>query len=271
MGTAAADLFHAAGWLVEGWTHSAASAGQLLEKPYPVTTVDFTDRHQVNVRSQNFDLVVHCASTRGGDPESYRRLYVDGTTNLIDRFVGSTLLFTSSTSVYAQQSGEQVNEESPAEPLHERGRILRQAEECVLKSGGIVARLAGIHGPGRSAVLTRFLKGDFSADPANDRFMNYVHRDDAASALGILAETPAAPNAIYNVSDNEPMLRSACYNYLTAKLGRLPSSGSVPGQAKRGRSNKRVSSLKLRGLGWTPKYPTFVSAMEHSILPSFGL
>src|SRR5437868_7476593 len=145
VGTAAADLFHSAGWLVEGWTHSTVSAAQLLDKPYPVTAVDFTDRHQVNAKPQNFDLVVHCASTRGGDVESYRRTYVEGVLNLADRFVGSTLLFTSSTSVYAQQNGEWVTESSPAEPLHEKAQLLVQTEARVLRCGGVVARFAGIH------------------------------------------------------------------------------------------------------------------------------
>ena len=272
VGTAAADLFHAAGWLVEGWTHSAASAAQLLNKPYPVTAVDLTDRHQINERPQNFDLVIHCASTRGGDADSYRRLYFDGVQNLLDRFIGSTLLFTSSTSVYAQQHGEHVNEQSPAEPQHEKGKILLEAEEMVLARGGIIARLAGIHGPARSAILTSFLRGSAAIDPENDRFMNHVHRDDIAAALILLAETPPRQTSVYNVVDDMPILRSECYRWLADKLGRsLPPQGDVAGSGKRGRSNKRVSNNRLRECGWKPRYPTFAIAMEQSILPSFGL
>jgi nucleoside-diphosphate-sugar epimerase len=272
VGTAAADLFQAAGWLVEGWTHSTVSAAQLLNEPYPVATVDLTDRHQVNCRPQNFDMVIHCASTRGGDADSYRRLYQDGMQNLLDRFVGSTLLFTSSSSVYAQQNGEAVTEESPTEPLHEKGQILADTERLVLASGGIVARLAGIHGPGRSAILTSFLRGAAVIDPGSDRFLNHVHRDDIASALALLADAPAHPKPIYNVVDDKPIVRSECYQWLRQKLGRELSAlppGSEP--RKRGRSNKRVLNAKLRDLGWTPRYPTFAIAMEESILPSFGL
>lgn len=272
VGTATADLFHAAGWLVEGWTNSPASAAQLLGKPYPVNAVDLTDRHQINERAPNFDLVIHCASTRGGDAESYRRIYLAGVQNLLDRFIGSTLLFTSSTSVYAQRQGEHVNEQSPAEPQHEKGRILLETENLVLARGGIVARLAGIHGPGRSAILTNFLGGTAAIDPANDRFMNHVHRDDIASALMLLAETPPRQKSVYNVVDDAPILRSECYRWLADKLGRsLPPPGDAAGSGKRGRSNKRVSNTRLRDCGWTPRYPTFAVAMEQSILPSFGL
>jgi len=272
VGTAAADLFHSAEWLVEGWTHSPVSAVRLLDKPYPVTAVDFTDRQQVNSRPQNFDLVIHCASTRGGDAESYRRVYLNGVANLLDRFVGSTVLFTGSTSVYAQGEGEWVNEQSPAEPLHEAGKVLRETENLVLNSGGIVARLAGIHGPGRSAILTRFLRGEAAIDPQNDRYMNHVHRDDVAAALVLLAETSTRQNSIYNIADGSPILRTECYRWLAEKLNRpMPPKGSTPGAGKRGRSNKRISNLKLRECGWAPRYPSFATAMDQSILPSFGL
>jgi nucleoside-diphosphate-sugar epimerase len=272
VGTAAANLFHEAGWLVEGWTHSPSSAARLLDKPYPVTAVDLTDRQLVNARPQNFDLVIHCASTGGGDAEAYRRVFLQGIHNLMDRFVGATLLFTSSTSVYAQQNGELVNEQSPAQPQHEKGQLLLQAETAVLSRGGIVARLAGIHGPARSAILTRFLRGEMMVNPNDDRYMNHVHRDDIAAALLLLADTSARANSIYNVVDDAPILRSECYRWLADQLGRTSAPKlPAPGSVKRGRSNKRVSNLKLRECGWRPRYPSFAAAMEQSILPSFGL
>jgi nucleoside-diphosphate-sugar epimerase len=273
VGSAAADLFHSAGWSVEGWTHSEPSAARLLDRPYPVTAVDFTDRHQVNARPQNFDLVIHSGSTRGGNEEDYRRMYLNGAVNLLDRFVGATLLFTSSTSVYAQREGEWVNEQSPAQPLHATGQVLRETEEAVLGRGGIVARLAAIHGPGRSATLTRFLRGEIAIDPANDRFLNHVHRDDAAAALLLLGGAPSRQNAIYNIVDDSPILRSECYQWLRQELSRtaVPKGHVPPPSAKRGRSNKRISNLKLRECGWTPVYPSFAAAMKQSILPSFGL
>jgi nucleoside-diphosphate-sugar epimerase len=272
VGTAAADLFHAGGWLVEGWTDSKVSAAQLLDKPYPVTAIDFSDRRQVNSRPQNFDLVVHCASTRGGDLESYRRVYLTGVENLADRFVGATLVFTSSTSVYAQRDGQWVTEQSPAEPLHQTGQVLLQTEQLVLRRGGIVARLAGIHGPGRSAILTRFLRGEAAIDEADDHYTNHVHRDDAAAALVLLAETTCRQTAIYNVADDGPILQTECYWWLAQKLGRaVPKPDRAPANRKRGRSNKRVSNQKLRDCGWRPRYRSFAAAMEESILPSFGL
>jgi len=258
--------------MVEGWTHSAAAAAQLMGKSYPVIAVDLTQREQVNARAENFDFVIHCASTRGGDSDHYRRVYLDGVRNLLDRFVGSTVLFTSSTSVYAQREGEWVTEDSPAQPEHEKARVLTETEQLVLGRGGVVARLGAIHGPGRSALLKKFLRGDAVIDPENDRFANHIHRDDISAALFLIAEAPARTKEIYNVVDDAPMRRSECYLWLGHKLRRPPPPrGKMPANPKRGRSDKRVSNAKLRGLGWAPQYPSFSEAMEKSILPSFGL
>jgi nucleoside-diphosphate-sugar epimerase len=271
VGQAAADLFHAAGWKVEGWTHSGESAARLSAKPYLVQGVDISRRGQVAECTGMFDAVIHCASSSGGDAEIYRQVYLDGARNLAEIFPGSKLLFTSSTSVYAQGDAAWVTEESETRPIRETSSTLLEAEKVVLNRGGIVARLAGIYGPGRSALLNRFLAGTAMFDPENDRFVNQVHRDDIASALFLLFNREAEGAQIYNVVDDQPILQSECCRWLAHRLNRpLPPIGRSTQQRKRGDSNKRVSNAKLHRLGWTPQYQTFAEAMDKSILPSFA-
>src|ERR1700693_2380347 len=218
VGQATADLFRAAGWELEGWVSSPESVAKLCGKPYPVISVDIALRDQVNARPENFDAVILCASTHGGEPDVYRRLYLNGVRNLLDRFVGSTIAFTSSTSVYGQKDGSWVTEESQIEPNRETGRILLETEKFVLGGGGIVARLAGIYGPGRSAVLTKLLAGEASVDQESDHFINQVHRDDIAAALFLLLDRHSSPRQIYNVVDDQPILQSECYRWLGEKF-----------------------------------------------------
>jgi nucleoside-diphosphate-sugar epimerase len=272
VGAAAADLFHHAGWGVEGWTRSSESASKLSRKPYPIHSIDISVGDRIAAAPPgNFDAVLHCASTRGGSVDVYRRVYWDGARNLLNRFSGSRFLFTSSTSVYAQKDGNWVTEESPANPEHESGKILRETEQFVLGRGGTVARLAGIYGPGRSALLKKLLSGQAIIDPECDRFVNQVHRDDAAAALFLLLERQPPPDEIYNVVDNKPVSLGEYYRWLAARLNRpLPPAGASLSQRKRGESNKRVSNAKLRALGWTPRYPSFVKGMEESILPNLS-
>ena len=270
LGQAVADLLVADSWEVEGWTQSAESAAKISQKSYSVRAVDISQEKQVRVQKDHFDAVIHCASTRGGDVDLYQRVYFDGARNLLERFGSSRILFTSSTSVYGQTNGEWVTEENAAEPKHETGKILRKAEDLVLANRGIVIRLGGIYGPGRSALLRKVLKRDAILDLENDRFVNQIHRDDAADAIRLILTREESAGEIYNVVDEQPILQSECYGWLAAKLNRPhPLTGRSPSIRKRGHSNKRVSNAKLRAIGWTPRYPNFAEGMEKSVLLTF--
>ncbi|HWM24972.1 MAG TPA: NAD-dependent epimerase/dehydratase family protein [Chthoniobacterales bacterium] len=271
VGQAAADLFHEREWKVEGWTASVQSAGQLAGKPYAVRAVDITNAAEVSAIGGEFDVIVQCASSGGGDAEKYRRIYVEGARALLGAFPRARLIFTGSTSVYAQRNGDIVDETSPANPAQEKGRILREAEELVLSRHGIVARLAGIYGPGRSFFLRTFLSGKAAVDAEKDRFINQAHRDDIVSALFLLAEGGAdLGGQIYNVVDDRPIPTSEAYRWLSAHLRKPLPAGRLAGERKRGDSNKRVSNTKLRALGWEPRFPDFPAGMAKSVLPSFG-
>ncbi|MFT4550638.1 MAG: nucleoside-diphosphate-sugar epimerase [Verrucomicrobiales bacterium] len=208
------------------------------------------------------DAMVHCASSgRGGDRvQRYRSVYLEGCQNLLDAFPDARLIYTSSTSVYAQVDGEPVDENSPADPGAETGKILRAAEETVVASGGSVARLAGIYGPGRSFLLKRFLEGAAQID---GRWINQIHRDDAASALAFLLENPDS-RGIFNIADNTPLWQRDCYEELSQRFGLpVPPEGEPDPNRKRGWTNKRVSNSKLRAAGWAPRYPSYFDALDH--------
>ena len=106
-----------------------------------------------------------------------------------------------------------------AEPVHEPGKILRETEEFVRQNGGIVARLAGIYGPGRSALLRKFFSGEARIEAGTERYQNQAHRDDIAAALFHLVDTPGELQ-IVNVTDDRPMTQRQCYEWLAAKLDR---------------------------------------------------
>ncbi|CAN5234306.1 SDR family oxidoreductase [soil metagenome] len=275
-GAATARLFHAHGWEVEGWTSSAQSAEALGALPFRVRAVDITSADAVAAAASasRFDVMIQSVGSRGGGADAYRRIYLEGARNLTSAFSEALPIFTSSTSVYAQTGGEWVTELSAAEPERETGRVLRETEELVLARGGIVLRLAGIYGPGRSALLRKFLAGTAVLDASGRRFINQVHRDDIPSALLLVAQRTAgggsAPTTdrIFNVSDNNPRTDRDCYAWLAAQLGKpMPAVSDSPVERKRGNSSKRVSSARLQAAGWQPRYPTFESGMRESVLP----
>lgn len=269
LGEAVADALHSEGWEVTAWTASPASAERLAAlKPYAVAACDFADGaalSQARASLPEMALVIHCASSGRGGAEQYRRVFLGGARGLIEAFPAARFLFTSSTSVYAQTDGAWVDENSPAEPERETGRILRETEEAVLAAGGTAARLSGIYGPGRSVQLQKFLEGTATIENDGGRWLNHIHRDDAASALLRLASPEAAPG-IYNVSDGAPITQIDFYRRLAAHFGKpLPPSGAADLQRKRAWTSKRVRNERLRALGWTPRFSAYIDwAMQEN-------
>jgi nucleoside-diphosphate-sugar epimerase len=210
------------------------------------------------------DFIVHCAATGHGGADAYQRVYVNGSRNLLEQFPKVPLLFVSSTSVYAQTDGSVVTEASPTEPGRETGKLLLEAERLVLAAGGIVTRLAGIYGPGRSVILKRFLAGEAVIEDDGRRFLNQIHRDDAARAIHHLAASAAAhAGAVFNVSDSTPLVQLDCYRELGRIFGRpLPPTAPRDLNRKRGWTHKQVSNAKLRATGWQPRYPSFLDAVR---------
>ena len=258
VGLSLARLLHAKGWEVTGITRTEQSARALEVEPFRVLPCDLGDRAAL-ARLGSFDAVVSCVSSGRRGEEVYRQVYLEGTRNLLEVICPARCIFTGSTSVYAQKDGEVVTEESPAEPDRATGRILRQAEDLVLAAGGAVARLAGIYGPGRWALLEKFLAGNAAIEGDGSRFINLIHRADAASALGFLLDRPAD---IYNVADNTPVTQREVYAAFAEHFGRpLPPEGPPDVNRKRGWTHKQVSNAKLRALGWTPLYPSFRDAL----------
>ena len=206
------------------------------------------------------DAVVHCAASGRGGADAYRHVYLGGMRNLAHLFIGLPLLFTSSTSVYAQTDGSLVTEASPAEPDRETGRILLASERVTLDAHGTVARLAGIYGPGRSVLLQKFLAGSATIEEDGRRFINQIHRDDAAAAIyHLIASCRGGHPGIFNVSDSQPLTQADCYAGLAALFNKpLPPAGPRDPTRKRGWTHKQVSNAKLIGTGWQPFYPGFL-------------
>lgn len=206
------------------------------------------------------DFIVHCAASGRGGADAYRHVYVEGCRNLIDSFPGTPLLFTSSTSVYAQTDGSAVTEDSPAMPDRETGSLLLEAERLTLAAGGIVARLAGIYGPGRSVILKKFLASETVIEEDGGRFLNQIHRDDAARAIFGLAVS-GARGEVFNVSDSTPLTQIECHRALAELFSRpMPPTGPRDLNRKRGWTHKQVSNARLRATGWDPRYPSFLNA-----------
>ncbi|MEO7933382.1 MAG: NAD-dependent epimerase/dehydratase family protein [Chthoniobacterales bacterium] len=265
LGREVARRFFKLGWNVTAWTSAPESAQREGAAGFRVSPVDIRELdwiRRIGQRDGPYDWVINCVSSGGGDSERYREIYLNGTANLIRGLIFDRLLFTSSTSVYGQTDGTPVSEDSPTAMTTATGQILRDTEDIVLARGGIVARLAGIYGPDRGAMLRRFLEGKSTLDGDGSRWLNTIHRDDAVSALELLITTNA-DSGLYNVADDGGLTQLAAFQFLAEKLQRpLPPSAPPNLERKRGFSNKQVLNTHLRALGWSPMFPSFLDGLE---------
>jgi len=261
LGEAAADLYSGHGWDVLGLCASQESADRLSGKPFQVLAMDIAGNPCFPEPWLSPDLLVHCASSgRGGGVDAYQRVYLQGLRQLLVAANPRHLIFVGSTSVYGQTDGSLVDETHPADPLVETGKVLLEAESLALAFGGCVLRLSGIYGPGRSVLLRKYLAGTAALDGDGSRWINQVHRDDAAQAI-FLAGTKKL-TGIYNVSDDTPARQSEVYSWIASHVnGPLPPRAEAPAIRKRGNTNKRVSNAKLKTTGWQPGFPSYKDAL----------
>jgi nucleoside-diphosphate-sugar epimerase len=217
---------------------------------------DVTQPDMLTKLPRDFDWVVNCTASGGGGAGDYRKIYLEGNRHLIAWLTGSPLkkfIYTSSTSVYAQNDGSVVTENSPAEPDAPTAKVLVETEKLLLAAvaerqfPAAILRVAGIYGPARGHSFKQFLRGEANIEGDGARWLNMIHRDDVIGAI-IAALERGTPGEIYNAADNEPVSQLKFFEWLAAELQKpLPPCVVADADAarKRGVTNKRVSNVKL--------------------------
>jgi nucleoside-diphosphate-sugar epimerase len=239
---------------VFGLRRSATAEGKLKSAGIFPLLADVTKFEELQKLPRNFDWVVNCVAA-GGDVENYRQVYLQGTKNLIEWLAPNPpqrFVYTSSTSVYAQNDGSIVTEESPAEPSAETSKILVETENVLReafqqkKFPAVILRVAGIYGPERGHWFKQFLKGHAHIEGDGARFLNMIHRDDLVGCI-IAALKNGRAGEIYNAADDEPVTQLNFFRWLAETLGKdLPPCAPENLERRRGVTNKRVSNVKLK-------------------------
>jgi nucleoside-diphosphate-sugar epimerase len=184
-------------------------------------------------------------------------------------------VYTSSTSVYAQNDGSQVKESSPTEPSAETSKILVETEKTLLaavaelKFPAVILRVAGIYGPDRGHWFKQFMSDTAHLEGDGSRCLNMIHRDDLIGCI-IAALKSGRAGEIYNAVDDEPVSQLHFFQWLAQAVDKpLPPSAPENPDAirRRGVTNKRVSNRKLKmELGHRFKYPTFRQGYSAELL-----
>ncbi|MFW5833869.1 MAG: SDR family oxidoreductase [Pseudomonadota bacterium] len=169
------------------------------------------------------------------------------------------------TAVYGNRDGDWVDETSELAPTSRRGWRRVAAEKAWLESGlpAHVFRLAGIYGPGRSA-LDQLRAGTARRIVKPGQVFSRIHVEDIANVLEASIERPK-PGAVYNVCDDEPAPPQDVIEYAARKLG-LPVPPDLPYETAElspmARTfyldNRRVKNDRIKHeLGVHLAYPTY--------------
>lgn len=193
--------------------------------------------------------------------EAYRRVYLEGTRHLLQALAGQSLrriFWVSSTSVYGQDDGSWVDEDSPSEPDSATARVLLESEalldHCAWPS--TVVRFAGIYGPGRLRLL-RWVEAGRPVQAEPVLWTNRIHVEDCAGLLSFLfvqdvSGTPLASR--YIGTDDQPAPQQEVLDWLAATLGLPHVAGEIRPDAG---SNKRLSNQRISALGYSLQFPGY--------------
>jgi nucleoside-diphosphate-sugar epimerase len=269
IGGAVARVARAAGLEVSALTRNPATAGALAAAGVDVVVADLASHDWHARMPRDADFVLNAVSSGGGGVEGYRRSYVEGARSLIawastaSPPVRAHLIYTSSTSVYAQGGGVRVDETSDAEPVEENGRLILESERVVRGWLGpwTILRLAGIYGPERHLLLDQLRAGATELAGRGEHRLNLVHRDDVIGALvAVWRGRERAAGQVYTLADGCPEAKATVAAWVASRLGREPPGFSAEGAGLRRRQvpDRVIASDRIqRELGWRPRYPSF--------------
>lgn len=260
----------ARGLRVTALTRNPEKARVLAEAGVQVIVDDLAAEswHAHAALKDGVDLVLNCVSSGGGGVEGYRHSYVDGMKSVLawaSRARVGALVYTSSTSVYPQDGGVTVDEDTSVEATRLAGSAIVEAEDLLLAAKvaerRFVLRLAGIYGPGRHYLVDQLRDGSGEVAGVGTHRLNLIHRDDIAGAIWAAFDaSPNVPGGVFNVADDGAAPKAEIAAFLAKKLG-VPTprfTGEPAGGRRRVTPDRVIANDRIkRVLGWRPIYPSY--------------
>lgn len=193
--------------------------------------------------------------------DAYRRVYLEGTRNVLAALAGQCLrhvFLVSSTSVYGQEDGSEVDEESPTTAASPSARVLLAMEDEVIRGGwpATVVRFAGIYGPGRLR-LVRWVESGRPVQAMPPLWTNRIHVEDCAGMLVFLFEQAVAGTilaSVYIGTDDGPAPQHEVLDWLADALDLPRVAHEIrPGAG----GNKRLGNRRISALGYRLRFPGY--------------
>jgi len=214
------------------------------------------------------DAIVACQSAGADGAEAYRAAYVEANRALLaaaSRGGARAFVYTGSTGVFGQRDGSDVDETTPPSPSGATAEVLVEAERLVLGAAArglraSVMRLSGLYGPGRTGVVERVRSGRLALGQGDGAWMNFCHREDAASFV-LAALDRAGAGAVHHGSDASPARRREVVEWISARLGIEPPRGEQTG----GPDRRILSAATRKALDVSLAFPSFREGLARAL------
>jgi nucleoside-diphosphate-sugar epimerase len=255
-----AELLAKAGHDVTGLKRNPPTASNENVK---FVCADISIPQDLKVLDTDFEHIFFIVSADSRNENSYRDIYEIGIDNLLNKFAhaGSQApwIFVSSTSVYGQNQGEWVDEDSETKPKKSTSLKIVQAEQklMAINSANVVVRFSGIYGPGREYLL-RMAKQAPSIQQNPPAFTNRIHQRDCVGVLQFLFEQRLAGinlKQCYVASDDDPAPLWDVISWLAVQMQSDPPIAQIAGHDSD--MNKRCRNDRLKKLGYSFIYPDY--------------
>lgn len=244
-----AEPLLASGWQIEGLCRSKKESHLVtLQQGNAADSVDLEKAlamrpHQV--------LVTLTPDER--TPQAYQAAYVRTTKSLVRACANLDfaphILFASSTAVYSQDDGSEVDERSEAKPPAFNGRALCEAERLFEASRLplTILRFSGIYGRERKPMQQRLRAELQNFSPW--RWTNRIHIRDVVGVIEFVLNSyqgSKEPMGILLASDQHPAQQGSIENWVREQLKLAVLDFDKDELA----SGKRCNSLRLQSLGY---------------------
>lgn len=211
---------------------------------------------------QNQDVVLLSVGAKGADV--YKQTYLHTAQNLVSVLkqmpTVRQLIYTGSYSVYGDQNGALVNEQTTVAPANENGQILSDTEQVLLSAADenlkvCILRLGGIYGPGRELVkIFGRVAGTTRAGNGED-VTNWIHLDDIVGAIEFARQHNL--QGIYNLVDDAHLTSREMLDRVFEKHN-LPKVTWDSSQKSTRPYNAIVSNQKIKDAGYKLIHPQMI-------------
>ena len=272
-----AAKYHAAGWSISATARSQEKCATLKAEGVDCQLFDGTaPLADLTTLEKATHILLSAPPGEAGDP--VLNLHRDDLAALPNlQWIG----YLSATSVYGDTGGALVDENAALLATTVRGRRRIVSEEAWLNCVSTIGlpvhvfRLAGIYGPGRSAI-DQLRAGRARRIIKEGHLFSRIHVDDIVSVLDASIDR-VRPGSIYNVCDDEAAMSSTVMEYAAELLGLEPppaipfTSTSLSEMARSFYAdNRRVDNSLIKSALWVKlAFPNYREGLQ-SILAERG-